>query len=279
MKGNALICVKKIDCVRYVGELTVLSSKTFTNEENSYFEKQVKAFLYSSFPLGAPFTVNVGCKIYLPSLNNNDTTFTVQSYKLRESFYDDGVTNYEYRKEGQDLINEKSDTIPSQLITIDECEGSISSVTEKVLKLQISTPLPPNHIQSEETVNITNFESKIWTSTPKKALDGERNQCNVTFTSKTNSKEISAINGHITESGSYAVFEKITPWVRTGMNTKVILHPVSVGKVDEHLNKAVAQDEYCKDQAYYNLKKIMETALRGSGITGMVYIFSQVKSC
>ena len=276
MKDCSLICVKKIDSVRYVDELKVLSSKTFTDEENSYFEKQVKAFLYTSFPLGAPFTVNVGCKICLPSLHNNDTTFTVQSYKLTQPSYDDGGTGYECTDQGHDLTNEKSNTFPSELITIDECEGSVSSVTEKVSKLHISTPVPPHRIQLDETVNMTNFEADIWTSTPKR-VSSEGSGHNLTFNSKIDSKDISAISGNVTQNRSYSRFDKVTPWVRTGSNTKIIIQARSVGKIDDvHLNKTSAQDEYFKDHTYYNLKKIMEVALKGSAITGeeLLFIYS-----
>ncbi|KAK8407506.1 hypothetical protein O3P69_002211 [Scylla paramamosain] len=266
LKNCSLICVKKIDCVRYVDELKVLHSKTFTDEENLYYEKQVKAFLYSSFPLGAPYTVKVGCKIYLPSLLGNDTVFTVQSHKLCESFYEEGATSCEYIAEEHDSTYEKSDTFPSQLITIDECEGSVSSVTEKVSKLHISSPAPPSNIQLEETPNVTNFENNIFTSTPiKLSCEGSQHNHNVTFMSKITSKDISSISGLVSETVSY--FEKVTPWVRTGMNTKIILQPTSVRKVDVHLHKAGSHEGYCKDKVYYNLKKIMETALRGSGIT------------
>ncbi|XP_063859836.1 ATPase family gene 2 protein homolog A-like isoform X4 [Scylla paramamosain] len=266
LKNCSLICVKKIDCVRYVDELKVLHSKTFTDEENLYYEKQVKAFLYSSFPLGAPYTVKVGCKIYLPSLLGNDTVFTVQSHKLCESFYEEGATSCEYIAEEHNSTYEKSDTFPSQLITIDECEGSVSSVTEKVSKLHISSPAPPSNIQLEETPNVTNFENNIFTSTPiKLSCEGSQHNHNVTFMSKITSKDISSISGLVSETVSY--FEKVTPWVRTGMNTKIILQPTSVRKVDVHLHKAGSHEGYCKDKVYYNLKKIMETALRGSGIT------------
>ncbi|XP_045131393.1 ATPase family protein 2 homolog isoform X2 [Portunus trituberculatus] len=265
LENHALIYVRKIDSVRYVDELKLLYCKTFTNEEKLYFEKQMKAFLYSSFPLGAPFTVNVGCKIYLPSLQRSDTVFTVQSFKLCESFCEE-ETSCEYVAEEQESITEKSDTFPSQLITIDECEGSVSSVTEKVSKLQISYPAPHCNIQLEKTANVTNFETNIFTSTPiKSSFEGSQHNQNVTFPPKISSKDISSISGLVSETVSY--LDKVTPWVRIGTSTKIILQPMSVKKVDVHLHKAVSQEGYCKDQVYCSLKKMIQTALKGSCIT------------
>ncbi|XP_050727319.1 uncharacterized protein LOC127004062 isoform X2 [Eriocheir sinensis] len=263
LKLHRQLCVKKIDCVSYVDELTVTANKTFTNNEKSFFEKQVKAFVYSSFPLGAPFTMKVGSKIHLPSHDNNGTTFTVQGYKLSDSFYDSELSNY-----GQDADNEGSVTIPSQLLTIDECEGSLASVTDKVSKLQISSPYSLKCPLLEETGNGSKFAVNLITSTPKRTVSCEESEHSGTLSSKINSKEISVIKGSVTDTGSYSLHKKTTSWVRTGMNTKVILQQVCDEKADFCLLKVNDKNDYCKETTYYTLKKIMEAALTGSGITG-----------
>lgn len=257
----------KIDCVSYVDELTVTSNKTFNSEENALFEKQVKSFLYSSFPLGAPFTLNVGSKINLPSFNNNDTTFTVQSYKLSEDLSDTGIANYVCNQE-QDADIERSVTIPSQLVTIDECEGSLTSVTEKVSKLQISSSVPLKCSHLEETGSESKFAANLITSTPKKTASSVRSECSITPSSVINTKEISLIKGSVTDPESCLLHGK-NAWVRTGINTKIILQQACDEKADLCLPRVSEQSEFCKDSTYYTLKKIMETACKGSDTTGM----------
>lgn len=260
LKLHGQLCIMKIDYVSYVDELTVTSNKTFNSEESAFFEKQVKSFLYSSFPLGAPFTLNIGSKINLPSFNNNDTTFTVQSYKSSEDLCDTGIANY------ADI--ERSVTIPSQLVTIDECEGSLISVTDKVSKLQISSPVPLKFSQLEEAGSESKFAASLITSTPKKAASSVRSECSNTPSSVINTKEISLIKGSVTDSESGLLHGKNT-WVRTGINTKIILQQACDEKADVSLPTVSEEREFCKDGTYYTLKKIMETACSGSDTTGM----------
>lgn len=260
------MCVKKIDIVCYIDELTVTGNKTFTNKEKSFFEKQVKAFVYSSFPLGAPFTVKVGSKIHLPSHDRNGTTFTVRGYKLADSFYDSEPSN-----SGQDADNVGSVTIPSQLLTIDECEGSLTSICDKVSKFQISSPSSLKCPLLEETGSENKFAGNLITSTPKRAVSCEESEHTRTLPSKINTKEISVISGSETDTGSYSQHKK-NSWVRTRRKTKVILQQVCDEKADVCLPKVNNKNDYCKDTSYFTLKKIMEAALTGSGITGMVKI-------
>lgn len=270
------LCIKKLDCVSYVDELTVTSNRTFSDKERIIYEKQVKAYLYSSFPLGAPFTVHVGCKIHLPSFNKNDNTFTVQGYRLSESFYDNELANHGFNQEQQGEDMERSVTIPSQLLTIDECEGSLSSVTDGVSKLQVTSPFPSKCGKLEETRNDSKLAANLFTSTPKKAVTLEESSHGRTF-SMLNCKEISVIRGTALDTDAYILHRKTSPWVRTGRNTKVILQQVCNKKADLSLPKKIPeQNEYCKDSTYYTLKKIMETALSDSGITGMKKIISLI---
>lgn len=248
-------------------------NRTLTDKETSFFEKQVKALVYSSFPLGAPFTVNIGSKIHLPSYDDIGMTFIVQGYKHSESLYDSGLANYE-----QDVDNERSVTVPSQLLTIDECEGSLTSITDKISKLQISSPASLKCPLLEETGNDGKFAVNLITSTPKKAVTCEETELTKTFSSKLNTKEISTIKGSATDIGSYILQRKNDLWIRTGMNTKVKLQQACDEKADVCLPKVTDENEYCKDSTYYTLKKILESALSGSGVTGMDEIILTWKS-
>lgn len=256
-----------------------MPSRPLSEKECDFFEQQLKCLLFCNFPLGAPFTLNVGCKVYLSSSDSTDLSFSVKTFKLDKKNIEHSVKkddslqkeiqslNVCYKSSDDSLLEESENTM-SQLLTLDECRGSdFFLLTESLSKLQVEGSdvsdgfMTTNDSHQKESVEVNNSESNVFTSTPKRDSVGEGNMHKSLHATKVHGKVISGF-GKDESKIEAVVTQKCSDWIRIGKNTRIRVHRLN--NIDtEDAPKLMAQKEtYCRDKVYVSLLKIMQTKLK-----------------
>ncbi|XP_069943136.1 ATPase family gene 2 protein homolog A isoform X3 [Cherax quadricarinatus] len=268
--SNTLLWVRKINTVNLTDEVLLTPSNTLPEQQHSFIERQLKYLLYNNFPLGSPFTLKLGDKVYLPSLNNADISFSVTSYnvcnKSRPSSLQGGSLVEDFKNlnltGSDDLLYESSGSIPPLLVTVDECE--ISVVNNSSTSITSSAFLTLDEICSVSVASDSSVcDNDVLTSTPKKVITSDSNSRRSFLTSKTDNKEISLSEKDQSQINGGDCCQQSCGWIRTGLQTKVKLQQLK--KSDDAAQPAAAQvvpkRTYCSNAAYTSLLKIMQTKL------------------
>lgn len=282
-----LLWVKKLTSVVYVDELLMTSCQDFSKKESIFLEQQLKHLLYCKFPLGAPFTLHIGCKVYLPSWNNLNMSFIAKDfYIIKDVTENSALEDNNLIKDMQNMtITSKNNcdsiaggsvSIPSQLMTLDECYGSDISVAN-VLSKKKSSSCDIRNLTDEthmrESMNLSSISGNIFTSTPRKSNCSEENIDTLFSISKNHNRDISAIKKHSSQVDKGEVFQKYSMWFRVGRNTKITLQHVETTKAKDTSEVTQAKEKYCKDfSAYCSLMKIVQTKLKDFKFRGK-YLF------
>lgn len=284
LKSSMLLWIRKINSVVYVDELLMTSHQDLSKKDSIFFEQLLKQLLYCSFPLGAPFTLQIGSKVCLPSWNNSDTGM---SFIVKDYYINTDTTKHSVTKDGNliedmqnmtitsksscDSILGDSGSIPSQLLTVDECYGSDTSMLSIFSKKNLKKCDLNNLIdetQGGEPMDLSSPAS-IFTSTPRKSSVDEGNRQKLLYTSRDHSKDISAIKKNTSHSANGKLSQKFGTWFRVARNTKITLQPVN-NMNDDSSEVTKEKETYCKDSAYNSLLKIIQAKLKDFKFRGKI---------
>ncbi|XP_042208704.1 peroxisome biogenesis factor 1-like isoform X2 [Homarus americanus] len=278
---NKFLWIKKITNIVYADEVLVTPSKVLIEKECSFMEQQLKCLLFSNYPLGAPFTLNIGSKVYLPSTCNTDNSFTLNNYSLCKVYGEDSLTKEDSlienlqnldisSRDSDDSVLGRSESIPSELLTLDECVGSETSLTDCSPRPYLSGSdtssafVTLDEIRTGDSMEVSNLESDMLTSTPKKSNENKKNIYKSLLTSKVYNKDISTIQNDKSETGATDGSQQCSRWIRIGRDTKVIVQRLYSTVTKDSPEVKLQQETYCKDTAYVTLLKIMQIKLKDS---------------
>lgn len=282
LKSTSLVLVKRIASVEVAKEVILSSCKTQSKKGQHLIEEQIKHQLYSTCPLGSEFTLKIGSKVHLHTLKRSDQVYQVSNYVLPDNEISDPNSISEVLADrlqdislnscsSNDSVFDKSSTVPSQLLTLDEYKCSDSSALASDLsKLRLSSDdtgaafvTIDEYHEGSSSEESKDLDAGIVTSTPNKKSN----------TTLHKSLLAARMREKIITSGEseegIKQWKIVDPslqkhWIRIGRETKITIQNIDEVNTKTHneQEKDYNENVYYKSHAYEMLLKIMENKFR-----------------
>ena len=282
---NGLIWVKKIDDVRVAREIALSPNMPVLEEESSTLETHLKTLMFSTYPLGAPFTIKRNSLVY-PSSSSvcGSVHYTVSSCAAQEPCSDaicsddrilerlnalhikDNDDSAELSRKKMDKRNsltEQSSLVPNA----EPCQGeSTFNSSSQYITL--------DEYHEGDSLNESKAPEKCFlTSTPNRKSDSSNDLRKSVLTPKNVSSIAS--NSFLEEKNTSHIqrsTSELNGWFRVGKDTKIIIKH-SKSNLDA-AKPSSRKDVYCKDSIYFLVMKILQNKLANSGVAGSYEIIS-----
>lgn len=282
LKSTTLVLVKRIASVEVAKEVIFSSCKTQSKKERLLTEQQIKHQLLSTCPLGSEFTLKIGSKVHLHTLKRSDQVFQVANYVLSNNEINDPNSISEVLADrfqdisinscsSNDSVFDKSTTVPSHLLTLDEYKCSDSSALASDLsKLRLSSDdtsaafvTIDEYHEGNSVDESKDLDAGIITSTPNKKSNATLHKSLLSARMRekilTSGESDEGANQWKTADSSYQKH-----WVRVGRDTKITLQSTDKPNTESITEEEKDSNEnvYYKSHVYEMLVKIMENKFR-----------------
>lgn len=280
--------MKRIASVEVAKEVIFSSCKTQNKKERHLIEEQIKHQLFSTCPLGSEFTLKIGSKVHLHTLKRADQVFQVSNYVLSVNEISEPNSISEVLADrlqdislnscsSNDSVFEKSSTVPSQLLTLDEYKCSDSSALAADLsKLRLSSDdtgagfvTIDEYHEGNSIEESKDLDAGIVTSTPNKKSNATLHKS--LLAARMREKIItSGESDEGIKQWKVADPSLQNHWVRVGRDTKITIQSVDEANTKSHNEEEKDYNEnvYYKSHAYEMLLKIMENKFKDMGTMG-----------
>ncbi|XP_066963907.1 LOW QUALITY PROTEIN: ATPase family gene 2 protein homolog A-like [Macrobrachium rosenbergii] len=268
VSSNTLITIRKLDNVKFAKEIQLSPKQPLSKEECIAMEIHMKTLMFSSFPLGAPFTIRKNCLVYPNSSEEFDSqVFTVKGCILQEQCFNvDSETDQLLEdmsalhiQSSEEVIDVESSVSEPSLFADRNDEDHDGSSLSQAAYITID-----EYKEGDSLDEVKVDDECFVTSTPNRKFSKDTTNICKTLLSSKSSANVTCLEPVSKDVASKRPKESAENfWLRVGRDTKIAVERSF--KSDSPVpQQTLKRDTYCKDNLYFMLKKFVENKLKNS---------------